>query len=381
MFVFAIRFDNITSNTNTNTNTNLNMFEKLNISYAKLYMRTNTNRRMGVYRKLASLLRNDFNIMSALERIESTESHYGEKKNEPIAIAMREWEKGLERGLPLSEAVRGWVPTTDMMMLTLGDVSKLSTALDNIVRVGTGMDRIKKALLDAAMYPLFLFALTFLIIIGVGVYLVPGLLSAAGTDIVFRGAARSLVMVSDFSKHYWPFLLSGIGILMAAVWMSLPIWTGRLRTLFDNMPPWSLYKISESTGFMMSLSSMVASGASIPVAVKLLSDNSSKYLADILDRMSRYMANGDNMGVALKNTGRNFPSAEIIGDLEIYADMNSFENNLSNIANDYMDQSVKRIESLANILNAIGMLLVSAAIAWVVFGTFEMQGQITDALT
>ena len=66
--------------------------------------------------------------------------------------------------------------------------------------------------------------------------------------------------------------------------------------------------------------------------------------------------------------------------MEVYADMNEFDKNLSSIANDYMESSVRKMESLSGALNSVGILLVSAAIAWVVFGTFDMQEQITNAL-
>ena len=83
----------------------------------------------------------------------------------------------------------------------------------------------------------------------------------------------------------------------------------------------------------------------------------------------------------MHNTGRDFPNSEIIGDLAIYADMAGFDKNLGRIANDYLNESVRKMESVSDVMNSIGILLVSAIIAWVVFGTFEMQNQITNVLT
>ncbi len=84
--------------------------------------------------------------------------------------------------------------------------------------------------------------------------------------------------------------------------------------------------------------------------------------------------------MALTHTGRNFPDDEIIGDLAIYAEMNGFDQNLQHVANDYLDESIRKMERVSNILNSSGILLVSVIIAWVVFGTFQMQDQITAAL-
>ena len=131
----------------------------------------------------------------------------------------------------------------------------------------------------------------------------------------------------------------------------------------------------------MSLAAIVKAGGTIPDAMRLLADNANRYLRSILDDALHYVANGDNLGVALTNTGRKFPDDEIIGDLIIYADMNGFDENLSKIANDYLEESVRKMERVSNLLNSVGILVVSAIIAWVVLGTFEMQDQITSALT
>ena len=354
---------------------------RLDVLYAKLTFRLNSEKRMAMYRKLASLLRNNFTLMDALGRLERVESKNGKKPDEPFAIAMRAWQKSLERGQPFSDAVRGWVPVNEVLMMTLGDISKLSIAIDNVVRVGEGSEKIKRAMLSAVAYPLFLLVLTFGIVIMVGLYLVPPLAEAASADMVWRGTAASLVWIAEFSKNYWYLFAGGFATIVLLVWLGLPIWSGRLRTIFDKLPPWNMYKIQVSVGWLMSLSAMVGAGSSIPVAMKMLADNSSKYLRDILESALRFIANGDNLGTAMTNTRREFPNEEITGDLAIYADMNGFDENLSKIANDYLDSSVRKMESISSTLNSFGILLVSVIIGWVVFGTFEMQDQITAALT
>ena len=67
--------------------------------------------------------------------------------------------------------------------------------------------------------------------------------------------------------------------------------------------------------------------------------------------------------------------------MTIYADMNGFDENLTQVANDYLDESVRKMEKVSNTLNSIGILLISAIIAWVVLGTFQMQDQITAAIS
>lgn len=351
---------------------------KLELFYAKFVFKTDTQKRMAISRKVASLLRNNFTLMDALHRIEMIESRNGKKPNEPFAIAMREIQKNLERGMTFAQATSGWVPNEETLLLTSGNVSSLLISLENITRIVDGISRIKRALLSAVAYPLFLFMLTVGIIIMVGIYLVPPLIEAAGSDVIWRGTAASLVFISGLAGKYWHVIAGVFVILVGLIWMSLPVWTGNLRTLFDNLPPWNTYKLQLSVSWLMSLSAMVSAGVSLPDAMRMLSDKSNRYLSDILDETLHYIANGENLGNALALTGKKFPNDEIIGDLMIYSDMNDFDKNISQIANDYMNESVRKMESISNVLNSIGIILISIIIGWVVLGTFQMQEQITS---
>ena len=353
---------------------------KLELLYAKWVFRTSTEKRMALCRKLASLLRNDFTLINALERLEAIESKNGTKPREPFAIVMRQWQYGLERGMTFSEVTRGWVPPDETLLVSSGNLSDLAVALENVGRVVEGTGRIRRAMISAIAYPLFLLALTFGIIIMVGIYLVPPLAEVAGNTIVWRGMARSLVVLSEISINYWYVFFIVFALVISLVWLSLANWSGKLRVLFDKLPPWNVYKIQVSVSWLMSLAAIVKAGGTIPDALRLLADNANRYLRSILDNALHYIANGDNLGVALTNTGRNFPDDEIIGDLIIYADMNGFDENLNKIANDYLEESVRKMEHISSILNSIGILIVSAIIAWVVLGTFQMQDQITAAL-
>ncbi len=355
--------------------------ERLNQWYARLIFRLNTEKRIAMLRKLASLLRNDFTLMNALGRLEMIESNNGKNPNEPFAIVMRQWQKNLERGLSFSDTTRGWLPDEETLLVTSGNISNLVIALENTVRVVEGEGRIRRAVRNAVAYPLFLLLLTFGIIVMVGLYLVPPLIEVAGSDVIWRGAARGLIAMSDFTVEYWYiFAIVFLGLIFT-IWLSLDNWSGRLRAAFDKLPPWSIYKIHISVGWLMSLSSMISAGITMPDAIRMLADNAPKYLRSILEETLHYIANGDNLGVALSRTGRDFPNKEIIGDLMIYADMVDFDKNITSIANDYLDNSVRKMESLSNVLNGIGIMMVSAIIAWVVLGTFQMQDQITAALS
>lgn len=349
----------------------------IEIFYAKMVCRFSTNKRVAIWRKLVSLLKNDFTLVNALNRLQMTESHGGARPNEPFAICLREWERNLERGYSFSEATRGWIPTEETLLLTSSNMSSLIVALENVSRMVVANKRIGRAVFGAIAYPLLLLVLVFGIIIMVGIYLVPPLAEVAGENMVWTGGAASLIWLSEWAGRYWKFIAFVFVLVIVFAWLSLPNWSGRLRTMFDKLPPWNIYKIRVSVGWMMSLAAMVSAGVSIPDAMRVIADNANNYLRNILDKTLRHIANGDNLGNALQNTGMDFPSEELIGDLAVYSDMNDFDENLNHIANEYLEESVRKIESLSDALNTVGILLISGVIAWVVLGTFQMQDQIT----
>jgi type II secretory pathway component PulF len=353
---------------------------KLDLWWAKFSFRFDTQKRLAVMNKIASLLRNNFTLMDALHRIEMMESKNGKKPDEAFAIAMREIQKNMERGMSFSEATRDWVPGEETLLLMSGNMSSLVTSLENITRVVDGTSRIKRAMVSALAYPLFLLILTIGIIVMVGLYLVPPLQEAAGNGIVWTGTAKSLIWASDFANEYIYSFSIGFVLLILLIIFSLPWWTGKLRAKFDSYPPWNIYKLQLSVSWMMSLAAMVSADVSVPDAMRLLADNSNHYLSSILEETLHYISNGENLGVALASTGRNFPNEDIIGDLAIYADMNDFDKAVDKIAREYMEESVRKMESLSGIMNGVGMGLVSAVMGWVVLGTFAMQEQITAVL-
>ncbi len=354
---------------------------KLELLYAKMVCRFSSEKRITIWRKLVSLIKNDFTLVNALNRIQMIESRGGAKPNEPFAICMREWEKNLERGMSFAEATRGWIPQEETLLLTSGNTSSLVVALENVGQIIVANKRIGSAVFGAIAYPTLLFVLVIGIIIMVGLYLVPPLAEVAGENMVWTGGAATLVWISDLASKYWKIFAIVCGAVLCVVWWSLPRWSGRIRAMFDNLPPWNIYKIRLSVSWMMALAAMVSAGVTIPDAMRMLADNSNRYLRNILDETLGYIANGDNLGDALQNTGMDFPNQELIGDLTIYADMNDFDTNLTQISKDYLENSVKKIESVSNTLNTVGILLITAVIAWIVLGTFQMQDQITAFLS
>lgn len=349
------------------------------VYYAKIICNFSNSTRLKIYRKLASLLRNRFSLMDALDMLHDGITNGGKKPNEPMAIAMASWGHALQNGLPFSDALKGWAPDRERLMLSVGDVSNLENALLNLIKVSEGSTKMIRPIVSAIAYPSFLFMMAVLIVWAIGVYMVPPMLEAV-PGLNWVGTARTLVDLSDWVQKNWLIAFSVFPITALVIYSTISIWTGKIRALIDNVPPWSLYKVFVGITWLLALSALVKGGVPVSIAMSSLKRDASRYLIERIDAALEYIKNGDNLGQALNKTGFQFPDKEIIADLKIYAELDNFEEALESLANNWLEESVYMIEQKAGILNMVAILFVAGIIAWAVFGVFDMQDQITAAM-
>ena len=167
---------------------------------------------------------------------------------------------------------------------------------------------------------------------------------------------------------------------MLIIYLTIGIWTGPIRAIVDNMPPYSLYKVFVGISWLLALSALVKGGTPVSTAMRALRRDATRYLKERIDKTLVFINNGDNLGIALKKTGLNFPDKEVISDLKIYSELDNFEEALESLANQWLEESVYLIEQKASLLNMAAILSVGGVIAWAVMGTFEMQDQITSSM-
>lgn len=356
---------------------NINSIMPLSVKFARFSFNGSSESRLRIYHKLASLLRNNFSLSDALERIWMIESYDGKKVEEAPAVALSAWIYELQKGKSFADAISGWVPERERMMLMAGDMSRLEVSLVNLIRVSEGYKRILEPLKSALAYPSFLILLTFLLLIMIGLKMVPPMAEFfEGKEV--GGMAGSLIDLSEFMLHYWFYIPPAVIAVFVLMGLSLKYLTGPIRKVLDKAPPWSLYRMFSGVSLLLSLSALVKAGVPIVKGVQMIRKDSTIYLTERLDLTLAYMRNGSNLGQALNRTGFEFPTREIIGDLSIYSELDNFQEALEKIANEFLEDSIKLIKAQAGILNGIALMFIFAVVAWVLFGIFDISNQIQN---
>jgi type II secretory pathway component PulF len=295
------------------TKKSLRKVSAIEIKYAQMICLNSDKTRLKIYRKLASLMANRFSLMDALELLYNGVSNNGKNPFEPMAIAITSWMKVLQNGLTFADALKGWAPGRERLMLSTGDVSNLESALLNLIKVTEGSTKMIRPIIGAIAYPAFLMMMSVLIIYAIGVYMVPPMQEAA-PGLRWTGVAADLVGVSEWIQVYWAVAFAALPVIMITIYATIGIWTGKLRVVFDRFPPWSLYKIFIGVSWLLAMAALIKGGTPVSSSMSVLRRDANAYLRERIDKALRYINNGDNLGQALYKSETEFPDKELLYD-------------------------------------------------------------------
>lgn len=352
----------------------MNMAE-LSLAFAKFQFKIDTNTRRRLWRKLSKLLRDGIPIIAGLNEIRGLK-----KETAPISVAIAAWTRGMNNGRKLSEVVRPWVSTEEYMLIVAGEESgTLDEALNSVVRVSKAKSDINAAVFGGLAYPFFLMLLSFGIMYLFGFKIVPAFTKAARGD-AWVGFARTMIDTSAFVQSYLHWIGVAVVLLTIAFFVSLPRWTTPFRAKLDMLPPYSIYRVMQGSSWLIALSALVQAGMPIVSAIEQLSNGAPPWLVARLGAALKGLRAGRNLGEALERSGHNFPDPEIISDIRIYATKSGFDEAIRIIGNEWITESVERIQGLMRIVFGASILAVAGLIMFSIFGLIAMQLQLTQLL-
>ena len=330
------------------------------------------------YRKLATFLRNGVSLPDALRIMYEHESEDGKYVNRPQAVILNDWRKQIANGRSFGRAVREWVPPGDRIILEAGEESgRLDQALENALFIQGSSRKIKSAIVGGLAYPALLMALAMGFMVMFGLWIVP-----AFEDVVPRqkwtGTAAKMAGVADFVNTWMlPTVLTFLALCGLVVW-SLPRWTGPIRIKLDKYPPWSLYRLMQGSGFMLSMSALVRAGVQIPEILRILARGAPPRFQERMQATLRYVSNGINIGEALHKTGYNFPDVDTVKDLRSYANLDGFDENLEKIGRQWVEESVDMVKGQMVLMRNVSLIFLGVVFGTIAVGIFALQQTITD---
>lgn len=321
----------------------------------------NAKARIEVYASLGNYVQAGWPLTGAISQNYVIASRDGKCPNDPIAIVMDDWRRRMVGGMPFSEAIAPWVPENERVIVSSSEDSDLPKAVTNLQRIFSAKAQVRNAIFGSLSYPLFLVILCLGFIVFFRLFVVPSF-----ADILPRSkwgyAPSILANFGDFLIDFGPLLLLLGAVLIGTVSWSLPNWTGKMRSKFDRLPPWSIYKIYQGASFMLMLSAMRAAGETDYGALTVMLKSASPWLKSQLEMPRRLTADGKPIGIALYITKTDFPDEKTVLNLRSYAALPNFAEVLEITGEKWLKDAVTKISKQMVFLNYFSLFMVAFTI-------------------
>lgn len=348
------------------------LFFKLSIK-----MEFNGETRQKFYIKLVQLLENGVSLDTALGQIQKIAQRQNPRAT--LHKLYKKWRNDVAEGMNFGQCVGPYVPSSEAILLETGANSgKLLKSLHNAADAIENQSKIKKAIIAAGAYPAVLTCMLIAAMVLSSFKVIPTFEQIIPVE-KWQGIAYTVAIAARFIREQGMFIVVGLIAVVVIVTMSMPRWTGRARVYADRLVPYSLYKMWQGSAFLLSVASLMSAGVKLDeVSLQRISRLSSPYLKQRVKAIQKYIAGGENLGDALFNAGYEFPDTEIIGDLQIYARLRGFDQNLTRVTNTWVDGLVERVNSAMKIVNFVILVLIAVVIGCLILSFYSVFQQIQD---
>lgn len=351
--------------------------EELERSITQMQLKFNRKQRFRIYRKLEGMLRMNEALSRALDRLYQNASEMGKYPKRPAAIALREWFLKDRQGLPLSEAMEGWIPDGELYMIRAGEESgTMAKALSSIQMVGERAREMRAAVSYAVAYPAFMMILVSFVLWMFGVNLIQNMRKTAPPKVM--EAMGGVAAVSDFIANWGIWVIVVILAIAATITVSFPYWRGPIRAKLDMLPPWSWYRVLQGSSFLLGLSSLLGSQVPLKRALEILEDQAKPWLKERINSARQEVLRGRNLGEALRIGKFNFPDPAVAIDLEILSERADVGSVIEEVTEEWMRDQIDSLKGQAGIARNLGLVIVGVTIAWAMQSVFAVVTQVSQ---
>ena len=329
--------------------------------------------RARVWKKLSTQLNNKMRLEESLHMLHAQTA----ERKSPLAELYRHMLTVTADGLPLGAALEGLASREEVTLITSAQsAGRLAEGLELAAKVLTARADIKKGVLGAIAYPCVLLGVVIVMMVVISLHVMPQL-TLISDPRTWSGAPYLLWLQSDFIAS-WRGIAFGIGFvcLIALIFVSFPLWTGRLRRIADRCVPWSLYRLTIGTVWLYTVATRMRAGHQLSQVLADMAAGASPYLREIVAAVLHHSRAGQDFGSALHKSGMNFPSSDIVDDLCIYARMPSFQENMMDIADTWLVEGVEDINKKAGKLKSVMFLLIISQLLLVALAVSGLQSQL-----
>lgn len=334
--------------------------------------------RKRLYRQTASQLENDGVLPKVLEDFRDRQVR---RKRKKAAAAVHHIYRQVKDGATLVAAMDSNLTSLERTLLGSGEkAGRLAESMNLILRTRDMTDRMTRALAGSLFSPITYALALYATLVVFGDYIVPQFASAAPVS-RWTGWAYVMYLLGQIAVGWTgPVLLVLLTAATGFTLWAMPRWTGRGRTFCDRYVfPFTIYREIAGFSWLVAFATLISAGVPNVDALETQLATASPWLRSRLLPIKAGLRNGLNMGAAMRMSGYDFPSLDLIDEVAAYVDYADFPAKIKNVCDTYAATLERMLLLKGMVLSGVFTALMFAMMAVLQLGANELSSILSSS--
>lgn len=331
-------------------------------------------------RQLATLFKANIPLVDALSAVSE------QVENPVLAEAMADCKNMVNEGTPLNKAMAKYPNIFNNIYISMVEAGEASGSLDNILmRLAEFTESaadLRQKVSSAMTYPIIMLTITFAILIGLFVFLIPKLtvIFEANPNLTLPWYTVAIISFSNFLVSFWYFIVGVVvvGVLIFNNWRKSEAGSKQWDAISLQLPTVGpVLRMVAVSRFTRTLSTLLVGGVPMLNALDIVRnvvDND--VIAQAIDEARSNISEGENISGPLRKSGQ-FPPI-VIHMVNIGEKTGELENMLSQVADAYDFQVKTKLEGMTSIMGPIMTVVMGLVVGVIVLAILVPMFELTN---
>jgi toxin co-regulated pilus biosynthesis protein E len=274
----------------------------------------------------------------------------------------------IAEGQPLADGMREWFSMNVVEIIRVGEsggalAQTMKSAINMLSQQGIAIG----SFIAAISYPLLVIIIACSVIIYLNNSVFTQFLIIKPMD-QWPDAGRRLVTIAHLIKNWWWVTIVALVGTLVIFRRLLTSYTGELRAVLDNIPPFSFYRRLVAARLLETLGLLVANGVVFKSAIKVMQYQANPYTLSHLIKMEHLLGMGKTNIADVLATG--LVEDSDLMRLRVMAEVKGFEHGLIRMGIRGTNQATQTLKFISRILGGILLICGGVLIILIVQGIY-----------
>ncbi len=274
----------------------------------------------------------------------------------------------IAQGQPLAEGMKEWFASNVVEIIRVGEAGgalaqTLKSAINMLSQRGVAFG----AFIGALSYPILVLCMACMVIVYLDKSVFTQFKLIKPID-QWPQSGRLLISLAGYIEYWWWVVIVVIIVIMLILRRLMTTYTGELRPLLDNVPPFSFYRKFVAARLLETLGLLVANGVVFKSAIRVMQYQANPYLNSHLIMMEHLLSTGKTNIADVLATG--LVDEQELMRLRVMAEVKGFEHGLVRMGIRGTEQATQTLKLISRILGGILLACGGLLIIMIVQGIY-----------